>query len=348
MGAPKVACRPREHVVAAGQLYGQAWRQIDHIREGRGIDVPDWPQWCYVPIAGTQAVVAEDGGVNVSRLHQVYPERLADAARLAGLAAWRMTQGIYRFDPAVYGAVANTPVTGELPHELLYRLPEWCVYIETPDLMQQLGSSEHYPLHGVFAHLEHDIKTGRPELRLLLDAQATEGPILVPVPVHLGKWTLQEALARTLEVCKTNGDGLGVQLPPGFAQMLHVNLEPIISLLLSLCSQAAEFSGPRPRPAYPEPKRVKGGARIFAPDKPTTWEVGVRLGSALRRAYAASEVGHASGHSGPRPHIRRAHWHSFWMGPVDGDRRLDVRWMPPIPVNLEDGEEFPATIRPVK
>ena len=36
----------------------------------------------------------------------------------------------------------------------------------------------------------------------------------------------------------------------------------------------------------------------------------------------------------PRPHIRRAHWHTYWQGP-HGDpknRTKSVRWMPPITV----------------
>lgn len=43
-----------------------------------------------------------------------------------------LKKGIYRFDPDIYKEVLNTPFTGDLPHEIFFNLPEWCVYIETP------------------------------------------------------------------------------------------------------------------------------------------------------------------------------------------------------------------------
>lgn len=192
------ACRPREHLLLAGQLYPQAWADIEHMRSVlRGRTAPDWPQWCFVPIAGAQAAVANDAGIDVAMLGALYPSRVIDAARLAALAAWRMTQGIYRFDPAVFEAVSATPVTGDIPDELLLQLPEWCIYIETPGL--HLGTS---PVHGAFAHLEWDVNVQRTELRLLLDADA-----LTPLPIHLGRWPLAEAIDKALTVASVTSLG---------------------------------------------------------------------------------------------------------------------------------------------
>ena len=69
-------------------------------------------------------------------------EILLDGPVIAALASWRPTQGIYRFDADLLEAVWQTPLAspstssstsaGKLPTELLYHLPEWCPYIETP------------------------------------------------------------------------------------------------------------------------------------------------------------------------------------------------------------------------
>ena len=61
-------------------------------------------------------------------------------------------------------------------------------------------------------------------------------------------------------------------------------------------------------------------------------EVGFRIGSALREYR---KVHHIDGHSGGtvRPHVRRAHWHRFWVGPRNGERKLELRWLEPIFVN---------------
>jgi hypothetical protein len=88
------------------------------------------------------------------------------------------------------------------------------------------------------------------------------------------------------------------------------------------------------------------------------WDVGSRIGAALRAAKASHEVeltqdqhdrneeGTIKERKRPRPHIRRAHWHTILSGPMTGARRRDVRWMPPTPVNIEHGEIIP-TFHPV-
>lgn len=147
-----IPCRPLEHLRSAAQLYPAAWAQLDAFWAVRRTELPDWPEWCFCPLAGSYAIVS-GGGDNRLALDIV-----GDVSRIGALAAWRQTKGIYRFDPVLAENLLTTKLSGDLPVELLYRLPEWCVYVETPD----------HP-HGFFAHLEHDSNTGRAELRFLFD-----------------------------------------------------------------------------------------------------------------------------------------------------------------------------------
>ena len=345
----KQPCRPRNHLIDAGRLYPQAWRMADQFRADRGTNgLPAWPEWCYLPMAAWYAVVSADIGVD--RLGPQHLDVVGDVARLAALGAWRCTQGIYRFDPALYDAVRETPIGGDLPHDMLYRLPEWCIYIETPGLLW--GAS---PLHGVFAHLEWDANTGRAELRLVMDSATA----LDPLPLHIGPWTLAESIHRMADVAAVQSVMAGVPVG-GRAEAISgvkQQLEPVISLLLYLCSEASEIGTTDKRPANPQPKRTKAGWRMFPAERLTTWEVGVRIGAALRRAYHAEQTGVGGTHAGPRPHIRRAHWHGFRSGPTrredgteipTGERQFALRWLPPIPVNVDDVADLPSTIRPVK
>lgn len=339
----KRTCRPRDHLVAAGRLYPNAWRQVDEIRAVRGREgMPNWPDWCFMPMAGCYAIVSGGGPM------RVLLQDAGDIGRLAALGAWRVTQGIYRFDPALYEAIVTTPVDGDLPHDVLYRLPEWCVYVETPGL-EWLNSQ----MHGFFAHLEWDANTKRPELRLLIDSEAD----LTPIPLHLGPWSLAESIARMLDVANIHFRDAGHDtVPDDFIGEFCSRIEPMVSLLLYLCSQNAEIGNGMLTPALPIPKRTRKGLRLFPPDKPTTWDVGIRLGSALRRAHHAEETGRSGTHAGQRPHVRRAHWHGFRSGPMkrhDGteipaaERAFILKWLPPIPVNLDDPADLPVTIRPV-
>lgn len=343
-------CRPREHLVALGQRYPSAWKQVDEMRADRGKGLPAWPEWCFLPLAGAYSIVSAE--LQVPRLSTAH---VGDVARLGALAAWRVTQGIYRFDPDVYTAVIDTPLEREIPSEILYRLPEWCVYLETPGLAWA-GA----PLHGVWAHLEWDANTGRSELRMLTDSDAG----LLPIILHLGPWPLSEAIERAQAEAQRNAAAtaglaaLGQKMQGiDVAAVLRPVAEPVLNLLLYLCSQASEIGDGARRPAKPAPKRVRGTWRLFPADKPTTWEVGVRLGAALRRAYQTEQAGQGGGtHAGPRPHIRRAHWHGFRSGamkredgtPIPAEQRpYEVRWMPPIPVNVGDVAELPAVVRKV-
>lgn len=53
-------------------------------------------------------------------------------ALLGALVAWRPTKGIYRFHPELYESLIETDLEGDVPADVLLRLPGWAVYIETP------------------------------------------------------------------------------------------------------------------------------------------------------------------------------------------------------------------------
>lgn len=324
---------PRKHLRDVAVKYPQVWKQMDMFRQDKGKGLPDWPDWCYCPLAAAYAVVS-GGGSNTCNM-----ENIADVALVGGLAAWRVTQGIYRFDPALYQRLIETPVSGEIPVEVLYQLPEWCVYVETPGL-SWIGS----PVFGFFAHLEYDVSSdGRQELRLLLDLE--DG--LMAQPLHLTASTIDGALEGFAAEAGRHG---GPPPVPGALEKIGEYLPPILSLLLYLCTPAADYGG-EARPTKPRPKKTKKGFKIFPPNQPRQWDVGVRMGAALRRAYQAQETGEPAGDNQgerqrPRPHIRRAHWHTYRTGKGRSSRIL--KWIPPIPVNLESVDDLPATVREVK
>jgi len=118
MGKGMVMLRPQMHLIAAGRLYPKAYRQADQFRADRGKGtLPAWPSWCYLPMAAWYAIVSEGKG-------PLGFDRIGDVGRLAALGSWRVTQGIYRFDQDLYEAVRDTPLEGNLPAAILYRLPE--------------------------------------------------------------------------------------------------------------------------------------------------------------------------------------------------------------------------------
>ncbi len=314
--------------------YPDAWSGIEQLRAMRGRDLPNWPSWCYVPIAAGIAAVTRGAPIN-----KLDPAQARDAAVVTALAAWRQTKGIYRFDADLEAALWDTPITGDLPTTLLQRLPEWCVYVP---LNRQVRETQ---VHGAWAHLEYDVNDRSQELRLLINT----GETLVPVPIRLGG-----SLKQGVE--SVAGSGLlrlgrmlaGRQVDEATRTMSEL-AAPIVSLLLYLCSEAPEIDG-KGRPGNPQPQRVKGGLREFAAPGPRVWEVGARIGAALRRAaeqpHSHGET--ASGRASPRPHLRRAHWAIRWTGPRTSEQTPKLLWMAPTLVAAGDPDELPAVIHPVE
>lgn len=124
-------------------------------------------------------------------------------------------------------------------------------------------------------------------------------------------------------------------------------LWPIVSLLLYICTEAGEIGDGIRRPLNPEPVRTRHGSRLFPPDRPTTWDVGVRMGAALRRTHQYEpRIDSLPTGRRLRGHIRLFHWHTFLAGPGRAERR--VKWLPVIRVKFKDPDSIPATVRRVE
>jgi hypothetical protein len=267
--------------------------------------------------------------------------------QMFALITWRVTQGVYRFDSEVFDALSNVPITGEIPFEVLLRLPEWCVYIETPGFLVDDSSAV---IYGVWVYVDA-VDERQAKLVFVLD---TAGECSFSIDLKPG--TAKDwAEANTNECARLSQIAMSALSTE--RTFLTTFLERFLPFLLYICSQNAEFGTGPVRPTNPKAKRVKGGERLFPPERVTTWDVGIRMGSALRKARARAADGFPGEvHQSHRGHIRCAHWHGFRTGPMKGkdgsviptcDRRMEVRWMPPLAIKLTDVQDLPTTIRPV-
>lgn len=252
--------------------------------------------------------------------------------------AWRATQGIYRYDQAVYEAVVGMDMPETLPNELFLRLPEWAVYIETPGL-----KLENDQVHGFFATLEQDQDTS-----LVLLVQ-TEKSLIESVKIKLKP---EESLIHCIRESALNGyffkclEGEAHDGREFYERQVSL-LTPFINLLLFVCTQASEIGNGVHLPTLPVPKKTKSGLRLFPPNQPTTWKVGMRMGAALRVALNSHSVGSPLDGSGVRPHVRRAHWHGYWYGPREGERNFKLKWLPPVAVKVDSVDDLPVVVREV-
>jgi len=315
------ALRPVSLLHHFGRTYRDVWRRYDRAGDAHRKRGETWPRYTFAPADLGASVLANDPPSPIPG-----PGPILDA-----LAAWRPTQGIYRFHPTLLEALWETPVTGELPVELLRQLPEWCVYVETPG--RSVGEGK--PIHGFFAQLVHRPELERDDLLLGLDF---DSPLefMVDVETIPLVGTLEESL-RLGETERVN------RVPDWYVDRLVAASRPIaslVSLLLYLCSLEAELRdalGKKERPTKPVPKRRKRKgtlSRLPAAKEATVWETAFGLGHRLEEAAAVADGSEPVGRT-VRPHVRRAHWHSYWTGPRDGKRTRTLRWISPLLVKAQ-------------
>lgn len=351
--------RLQRHASAVAREYPTTWDDLEDLRKARGNEklaiaaqelfgradsgmrpVPRicwaWPSWCWVPLrwsAPTVAAVNPDGSAR-------------NVERITALGTWRITQGIYQIDATLLDALWDTDLDGDIPAEVLYRLPEWCVYITTPG--REVDGSK---LAGFFAFLNHDYEHDAADLVLLLDMIDPDQLSAVTFPTWCG--ALSAAFQHVAEVAEfgmlMDEAGLSEDYlaeAKKVAERRWMACAPLVSLVLYLCSTGAEIrdhKGSEHTPARPEAVNRRGETRWMAAPAPTTWEVGYRIGAELRAALERERASGKGMHASPRAHVRRAHWHTYRIGP--GREQLDLRWLSPILVGT--GDRVP-TIRRVQ
>lgn len=311
------AIRPLAVLHAITAEYPRLGQWVNRMRAERGRSLPDWPEWCFLPFAGWYALACDQHQVS-----KLTPQQASGLAALAALGTWRYTQGIYRPDPDALAALSDSALNGDLPSDVLLRLPEWCVYVETPGLAYL-----DIPTAGFWSHLESDQNDGHIELRLLLDTDA--GPLPAAI-IYLGPWTLVEAINRSLATSASNAAeiGLPLTLPVDTPQRIAAAIQPYLSLLLYLCSDEPDIDYsrlPNHWPGRPRPEKTKHGWQLFPAAAPRVYAVGQEIGRQLR---AAVPPGDPTGRH-VRAHVRRGHWHGYWTGPRTGQQKFVYRWLHP-------------------
>lgn len=241
------------------------------------------------------------------------------------LAAWRMTKGIYRFDSAIYDEVLDTPLDEDLPCSIFHSLPEWCVYVETPEFVFEAALRPGYFFGVIEAH------EGAPA------ALAWYGPGTAALPCPVWQTSIVGLRQRFFRD------------KPALEPAIHRAL----SLTLYLCAQNADLGDGTQRPENPAPTKTKHGLRTFPRGQVRKWDVGSRIAAELRVLSSQSEVTEAPEASDdadgrrarPRPHTRRSHSHRYWIKNENGERELISKWIGHINVNAKIADDLIETVR---
>lgn len=331
---------PLDLVNQTAAKYPQVWEKLEILLNTNGNPgIGTWPDWCYLPMAASLEVAKlyTGEGYGFAKLGQL----------LAALGPWRKSKEVYQFDPDLE-AVLFEQDDLSLPAEILYQLPYNCLYI---------SSRVAAGIIGFFAHLEYDINTARPELRFLFVAEDYDW---IGVPVHLDHQNLldsmdavrQEGIRQTFQ--RHDADTL-IALEKSQEKdnkFVRDVLVRAMQLVLYICAANSAIE-PSPEQALYTRRSDVIKDRYSEIRK---WDVGVRIGQAIRgyrdnlQAEGPKKEGQPNNPRRPvAAHIRRAHWHHFWIGPKKepGERKLIVKWIPHLYIGGSE-EDSPIVIHPVK
>ena len=327
--------------------YPNAWKQMESFHNENGVGgLPAWPEWCYAPFAAAIAVATSGAPLtNPEKFLLAMPA----AQTIAALAPWRLSKEVFVMDPDLELLLYKQIDDLDIRPDILMHLPYPCFYVQTSALFYGADKIE-----GFFVHLEFDVNDGHRELRLLF---VYEDRSVFGYPVYIDAKDIRSSIEQTLKQAHQNiaPDSPYQSILPQSSEnlsALETLLKESLQLILYLCAENVEISKNHEQDTFMRRSHSVVRDRYAEIRK---WDVGVRIGQAVRRykqthiaiAEDNNEPRQQSGHASPRPHLRRGHWHNYWTGPLNGERKLVLKWTAPTFIGISE-EDTPVVIHPVK
>ena len=320
------------------KLAAGCYEQLDNCRFAKADGEIDWPDYCLLPINAAFTYLVYGLGLSAE-------DAVAGCAELTACWTWRKNKIIYSFDADTATLLAeqanDVKVNDVLPADLLMHLPYPCIYIKAPGILEQMD--------GFWAWMDFDTNRNAPELRIqwvFEDMEHSYPEVLHIIPGG----TLADCVLDTVQTITENiRKPVDVSNPAEAAR----NILKAVQLILYLVAENSDIESEPPSTRIVRDSTNKKVSRIVQ-DKASEVQVnnvGVRIGATIRRSRTKTtnpkNDNPATG-SAKRPHMRRGHWHSYWTGPQDGDRKLILKWVAPTMVHPDDGADSNVVVYPIK
>ncbi len=279
-----------------------------------------WHKACYIPMTAVSTVMGLTPKSPFAALMAL--------ANITAFASWRIGgKHIIKIDPTLEAALIEGGIKGNVPMHIFERLPFMCAYVEMtndPDIA------------GFFIHLEHDILTDAIELRFVLENAKGE---VAPTVIDLGTdGTVEEVVTKTMR----NAPVLGQKRAKTVVTEISGLMRRVLPLVMYLCSVSDEtkaLQSPTTMPTLPRKNRV------MATNQPRIWNIGERVGAMIRASAQREATDPTGTGASKRPHIRRAHWHTYRVG--SGRTETITKWIYQMTINADDGSDMPETTRKI-
>lgn len=281
--------------------------------------------------------------------YNVTPD-LTDIAILSGLYSWRKYKEIYSFD-SNFAELLMQSADDEftVPISTLLSTPYSSFYV-------QIDGENSLGVKGFFCSYDYilwdkDVSngTGR-QLTLNFLAVYEDKYLGCPLVIREGL-NIKEAMKwMNMLMSESTGE---IIYDPELIQFTHDFITKALQLVLYICAANADIS------ENPQQKQITRKPTVGNQPKDTLrevrkWDVGYRIGSSIRKSTNEAQIPERSMKkhhtlSPKRPHVRKGHFHHYWVGSKsDNSRVLVLKWVAPMFINTALDEELPAVVTKIK
>lgn len=278
-------------------------------------------------------------------------------AWMESLYAWRAMKMIYAFDPDFWEEINQTPLQGAPDLNIFDALPSDAFFVAN-------GAKALSTL------AEHDRDVGGNNGFFVFKKGNTITLSTSPInslTFNIGQWSFESEIRKhveqrnkvALQLLINTWDASSAkekaiaefheELPSKIQKELKEDCEEWggrLSALMYLCAKEPDID--RLKPPAPKVSRLGRRVHISAMKQEMVSHVGYRIGNVFRQAKKEDADREASGPTGRKasPHVRRAHWHTYWTGPRDNPAP-SLRWISPVLVNAQSANDLTDTIHAV-
>lgn len=354
-----VAAGRADRAVAYEDLQGAAKRIVDHSGElvDRIIDRTR-PDSALAQFDRDLATVNAFGGRFATEVQ--FAAQDAHALRL-----WEKFKVVYAIDSHLLEELGDTDDDTMVPADLWARLPHPDPFVALPESLalpipeenlvqwvdgfwitgshkvgegKYVGVSTHAPSAGSQISLLIAARVMQPDGRR--QAKGTDGR----GDMNWTRLTLESGQTVGSMVAQTQARFVSTSAGVEWQRDVPILIRKLISVLIYLCASNADMVAVPTGP----PRRAKGKGGARPTRGPKVIATGFTVGAAIR-AYRATAAGGERGPATGRhvaPHIRRAHFHTYRVGP--GRTGSEVKWLLPFGINMGDGKQAKTTVHEVK
>lgn len=245
---------------------------------------------------------------------------------------WKRKKQIYLFDSDFASELSNTDTKITLPTGIFDRLPYRTLYL---DFSNNSSICKLANMDGCIVSVDPVTVSDKEYnvIRFVTYRHGKSGSVRVLI---VASDTMLEFSAQDIDYCLTGGADSNAE---ELVDITKVQAGTVLKSLLYLCSYEPDI-----RETVVSKQRVRQSKK----SKQTPireFSVGQRFGEAFR-AWTKGTLGaqHSTGTGQhKKPHVRRAHWHRFWVGKKNSpEREIIIRWVSECFCGVSDSKELDA------